>query len=357
MKQLASQYFNIVQRLMPKHAVRSSVGVDISKNTCKMVELEKHGNSYKLINWSIEPIVHGDLKQAIRTILKKLSRPTHSVKTAVFGKGTLIRYIDMPRMSVEDLKKSLTIEADKYFPFPPDQIYTDCYVLEQREKENKISALIAAAKKEVINERINLLTELGLQADFISINSIAIANVLNVLGVHAESGKPAGHRPSESKVSAILDIGEMVSNVTILVDGLPRFTRDIFIGGYEFTRTISNTMGVSLEEAEQLKFEPGGRKDDMLNSMEAIISNLVSELRLSFDYFANERNLLVNHLLLSGGASLLEGLADIIGKNLETTVESWNPMKLLSLASPISEQEVHQNAGKLGVALGLALYS
>ena len=100
----------------------------------------------------------------------------------MFGKGTLIRYIDMPRMSLEDLKSSFDIEADKYFPFAQNQIYTDCFILDAKEKSKNMSVMAAAAKRELIDRRIKLLEELGMPVEFVGLNPIVLANALSVLG-------------------------------------------------------------------------------------------------------------------------------------------------------------------------------
>ncbi|MDO8581112.1 MAG: type IV pilus assembly protein PilM, partial [Candidatus Omnitrophota bacterium] len=268
--------------------------------------------------------------------------------TAVSGKGTLIRYIEMPEMSLPELRDAFAIEADKYFPFAQDQIYTDCYILESDPKRKKMQVMVAAAKKELIDERVKLLTELGSQVEFIGINPIALANALNVLGF--------GEKEKENKVIALLDLGDAVSNVTIFVNRLPRFTRDIYVGGRDFSKRISNALGLSLDEAEALKKNPGEKKEQMLNACESSIGNMVQELRLSFDYFENEKNSDITHLLLTGGGCMLEGLSEHLEKTLEIKTSCWNLVDLLRVAPHINVNDLNQKSFKLGVALGLALY-
>lgn len=353
MKALSDKYFTLVKRFFPEQEAKSLVGIDVGLQTCKMVELKKKGPAFELTGWTIEPILQSDPTGAIKGTLSKLSMPTSSPRTAIFGKGTLIRYIDMPRMTLEDLRKSFALEADKYFPFPHDQIYTDCYILDNKAKDNKMSVLVAAAKKDLIDDRIELLTSLGLQADFISLNAIAIANVANVLSVeHPEVPETLD---DAKRAYAILDMGEMVSNITVMMEGLPRFTRDVFIGGKEFTRSISNAMGVSLEEAEKIKCQPQDRLSMLLNACDSTILNLVSELRLSFDYFTTERNVPLTHLFLTGGASLLEGMPGIFSRYLEIPVKRWDVFSGVEMTDQM-RKELSVDAPQLTVALGLALY-
>jgi len=349
---LLETYFSTIRRFLPSEQRASAVGLDIGTGECKLVELSKSKDTFDLINWAIEPIHNGDVKAAVKKVLGQLASPCKSLYTSVFGKGTLIRYIDVPRMTLEDLKSSFDIEADKYFPFAQDQIYTDCYILDVKEKEKTMSVMAAAAKRELVDRRIKLLAELGMPAEFIGLNPIALANVLNVLGI----GRKEDGKKEENSTVALLDMGESVSSLTIVADKLPRFTRDIFIGGRDFTKSISNALGISFQDAEQLKRDPGKRLEEVIRTYDAAVMNMTQELRLSIDYFATEKNREISELLLTGGASMLEGITEVFEKNLEVKVSRWNPVATLKMASGVSTEDIEKKSLKLGVALGLALY-
>ena len=351
-RNLLQKYFSTIKQFLPSEQKTSAVGLDIGTGECKLVELAKTDNEFELVSWATEPIKNGDVNAAIQKILGELTAPCKSLYTSVFGKGTLIRYIDMPKMSLEDLKSSFDIEADKYFPFAQDQIYTDCYILDVREKEKMMSVMAAAAKKEIVDRRVKLLDEAGASAEFIGLNPIALANVLSVLG----PGKEEIVKGAEDFTIALLDMGESVSSLTILVNNLPRFTRDIFIGGQDFTKSIGNGLGVSFQEAEKFKRDPGERLEEIIRACDTAIMNMTQELRLSMDYFATEKNHEIDLLLLTGGASMLEGMAESFEKNLEVKVKQWDPVATLKMAPEISAEEIGKKTLKLGVALGLALY-
>ncbi len=360
---LVQTYFNTIKRFLPAEQSTSAIGLDVSTGECKLVELKKLKNKYELVKWVIEPIHNGDIKASIQKIISQLATPPRSLYTAVFGKGTLIRYIDMPKMSLDDLKSSFSIEADKYFPFAQNQIYTDCCILDANEKEKMMSVMAAATKTELIDRRTKLLDDLGLPVEFIGLNPIALANVLNVLGLEGEDHEKMKDKEgkdskvgAESPTVALLDMGESVSSLTILVNKLPRFTRDIFIGGRDFTKSISNALAISFKEAEELKRNPGKKLKEVHDACEMITMNMIQELRLSMDYFATEMNQEIDKLLLTGGTSLLEGITEIFEKNLEIKVSQWNPLSALEIAPNVSTENMDKVSSKLGVALGLALY-
>jgi type IV pilus assembly protein PilM len=356
-KNIANKYFEAIKKLMPEPKPHSQVGIDIGVNSCKMVELISHGGtSHELVNWAIEPVVDGDKEKAINSLMDKLKAPCTSPSTAVSGKGTLIRYIDLARMTLTDLKKSFMIEADKYFPFPVDQIFTDCHIIDSKAKDNKMAVLVAAAKKELINDRIALLTRAGLQVSFIGLNAVAITNIFSLHGLNAGKDDSSKEQKKEAEAVAILDMGAEVSNLTILVNDIPRFTRDIFISGNDFSRSISNALGVSFEEAEEIKSHPNNRQGEMRKAIEPVVSNLVSEMRLSFDYFVTEKNIPISKLLLTGGNAAIEKLPEDFSNYLEIPVALWNPIESLNISSDVNADDLKKNIGRLAVALGLALY-
>jgi type IV pilus assembly protein PilM len=348
MKKYLDLYFKFIRKLLSGKKSASSVGLDIGTSECKLVELSKTEKGFEILNLMTEPIVNGDIQNSVQKILAQQNIGTKSCYSAVLGKGTLIRYIDMPRMNIDELKKAFGIESDKYFPFGQEKIYTDCFIIDQKHKNNQMLVLAAAAKKELIDQRVKLLSTLGIQTNFIGLNSIAVANVIHVLGYGVET-------PANTAV-AVLDMGDSVTHLMILVDQLPRFNRDIFIGGRDFTRMISNSLGVSLQEAENLKINAGDKKAQVMEACESVIVNLIQELRLSLDFFTSEHNREIKHILLTGGASLLDGISDLFNKNLEINATLWDPFKLTKLSPTLKLQDTKGQFSKYTVALGLALY-
>jgi type IV pilus assembly protein PilM len=349
MEQLLENYFRFVKRFLPDEKGITKVGLDIGVNSCKFVALAKMGDKYELQAWGIEPIDAGGLALCLKTIAAKYNLPNKSPVSSVSGKGTLIRYIDMPRMSLDDLKKSFSIEVDKYFPFDQNSIYTDCSILDPKSKEKKMAVLIAAVKKEMIDERVQALTGAGLEPQQVTINAIAVANAFQVFGAEKSDEK------SKGAAKAILDIGDSVSNLMILKDGVPRFTRDIFIGSQEITKRIMNALGLSAEDAEKLKRNPGDQAEVLFSTCESTIMNWISEIRLSLDYFITEKNIQVDGLYLTGGGSMMQNLEALFEKNLDLTVRKWDILENVECAPNLNKEEIAKHAPRLSVAIGLAL--
>ncbi len=355
MRNLVNRYFKTIGEFLPEKTIQPTVGVDFGSSAIKVVEAIRKDNQYEILNWSIEPMVHLDLSASIKQIFEKFNVVNKKITTSVSGKGTLIRYINMPRMSPEDLRASIDIEADKHFPFSKDQIYTDSFIIEKLNKSNKMQVLVAASKKEIIDQRIKLFSALNYKLDFVGINSLTLSNI--IWQQYQENQKEkAEQEKSSSEAIAVLDFGHTISSLIILKDGFPYFTRDIFIGGQDLNKGISNILGIDTQVAENLKINPKERDQEVLNACETIISNLISEVRLSFDYFVTERDIPVKKLVLAGGSSALNGLLDLFNNNLDVTVEKWDPLKYFTISAQAEKTKIQDHAHRLGVALGLSLY-
>jgi len=346
-KSLFNQYLEVIARFVPRPQQLPVLGIDIGTGTVRAVEISPAGAGFEIRLWAIEPVQGGDVKAAISQLIKKIRYAGQTLVTSVSGKGTLIRYIDMPRMPLDDLRSSFTYDLDKYFPFDPQSIYTDCFILDPSNADKRMSVLVVAVKKEIIDERLKLFKDLGLKLEHITTDTVAMANAFARLGPQAG---PAG-----GGAKAILDIGEDVSNLIILKDLSPRFTRDIFVGGREMTKQIARVLGVDESKAEAMKKAPGERLDAILVACEGPLTNLIDEIRLSLDYFMTEKNIQVGEFFLLGGGSLLKGIEGVFEKNLGIPVKIWDPVAGLQLSPLLASSDIRLFSSQLGVAIGLGL--
>ena len=345
-KKIFDQYLSLVNRLIPKPKTPPVIGIDIGTSFIKAVELGQTAGEMEIRHWAIEPLAGNDTKSALKKISERMHFNNQLLVTSVFGKGTLLRYIDLPRMPLEDLRKSYIYELDKYFPFDPKSIYTDCSILDPEGKDKKMLVLLVAVKKEILDERLKLFKDAGLELSRVTLNSIASANAFNRFGPQAASS---------GKAKAVLDIGGSSSCLMIFKDQSPRFARDIFVGSQELTRKIANALGVDAAQAEAIKRQPGDKLAQVVEACDMPINNLISEIRLSLDYFMTEKNMQVDELFLGGGGSLLQGIEATFEKSLGVPVKIWDPLGKVRLNVPAAGEDIKTYAAQFGVALGLGL--
>jgi type IV pilus assembly protein PilM len=147
-----------------------------------------------------------------------------------------------------------------------------------------------------------------------------------------------------------------MSSLTIIESKVPLFSRDIYIGGHELTKRISNALGIEYKDAVAYKLDPKDKKEEVLSACESALSNLIQELRLSFDYFASECNLEVEQLVLVGGSAKLTGLVELATTHLEVETIIWNPFNKLDVGEGCDNKNLKEDISKYAVAIGLALY-
>ena len=313
-KLFLKRYTEFLERLFSRSKRNIMVGIDITTSSVKAVEICGMKNVVEIRRWALVPIENGDTKAALKRLFTRMNIKDQIPVVSVSGKGTLVRYVDMLRMSLQEVKKSFKYEVDKYFPFDPQSIYTDCYIVNPKAKEKKMTVMLVAVKKEMVDERIKLFKEIGMELAYVTTNSVATANAFeNALEIHDGIG-----------AKAILDIGASESSLMILdKNGFPCFTRDIFIGIQDISK--------------------------------GAMDNLANEIQLSFDYCSTDKNVLVKELFLSGIGALSKGTAGLLEKDLHLPVKTWDPLAGLRLGVGVVSSQIEPFSSELGVAVGLAL--
>ncbi|MCR4336180.1 MAG: type IV pilus assembly protein PilM [Candidatus Omnitrophica bacterium] len=354
MKNFFEPHIQNLKNLIPQGRQSRSLGLDIGATGIKLIEIEKKDAVLQIVNWKVEPYGPDEKSQSLKALLSNLNLSSPIV-SAISGKGTLIRYVDLPSMSPSEARQSFLLEIDKYFPFPQDQIYVDCFIVDNRRSDKKMTVLVAAAKKDLIDQKVQIFTELGISIKALTLNSVAIDNVFYFFPSVEKKDKEQDSPQEGSFAYAVLDIGESVSSLNILVNQTPVFTRDIFVGGGEMTRSVSNSLGISLAEAEKLKCSPGEKLSEVSSATESVLNHLISEVRLSFDYFATEKNAHVSKIFLTGGASLFVGVTEAFVHQFDIPVHRWKISEVVKIAEGLDVVEIDKNSGQLAVALGLAL--
>lgn len=337
---------DLKQRLKDKLSrEKISVGLNIGVSSIKMVKLRFFKESTELCAYCLEQN-QLDIEEVLKNIIK--SQGIKNINISVSGQQAITRYVDFPKMNAQELKQALKFEAQKYIPFPVEEVNLDAYILREDLPDNKMRILLAAVKKESLNQRLKLLRDLGLEIDIVDIDSLALINAFNFNYSEDENLK--------NKTMALLNIGSATSNLNILENGLPSLSRDISIGGNNFTQRVADVLGSDFKTAEGLKTDSDKQKSDkVISAVESVLTKLAQEVRTSFDYYESRSVSSVEKIFISGGGSLYAGLKDMLIALLGLPVENWNPLKKISLAENLDGAKIKAISGQLAVAIGLAL--
>ena len=335
------------KKLKPsKSRGRIHCGLDIGNFSVKVVLLRE--GSQEVMGVGKAPLPTNPspekLVLAIRNACQAAGFNGRQVNAAIGGHSVIIRYIQLPKMTREELKSSVEFEADKYIPFNVKDVWLDCQILEEREEAKRILALLVAAKKELVTHRLTLIQEAGLECAVLDVDTFAVVNAF-------EAASP---RLPKSEVMALIDLGSEGTNINILRNQKVLFSREIPIGGARLTQAIAEKLGAQESLAETLKLRPGDRLKDLREAIGPVLENLIGELRLSFDYFESQYDKRVERLFLSGGSSRLAGLTPLLKEQFQAEVALWNPFEGISLSETVSNA-LKDGREEFAVAFGLAL--
>ena len=325
----------------PKESIRA--GLNIGVSSVKLVKLKVTPEAAEVCGVALSPAQ--DMESALRGLAQE--QGLKRVNISVSGQQSIIRYIDFPKMTAEELKQSIKFEAQKHIPFPVSEVNLDACILKDL-RDNKMRVLVAAVKKELLSQRLKLLKDIGLDVDVVDIDSLALINAFN----YSYSQEP----DVRSKTIALLNIGSATSNLNILEDGLPALSRDITVGGNNFTQRIADALGIDFTAAEEVKTGAGSRKDaKVASAAEQVLAKLAQDVRTSFDFYESRSVTSVEKIYVSGGASLFPGLQEALANFLGLEVAQWDPFRKISVAPGLDTATIQSSAGQLAVAAGLAL--
>jgi type IV pilus assembly protein PilM len=343
---------------------RSLVGLDIGDSSIKVIELKENKGGWQVckLGWeplSSEAIVDGAImdSQLVSEVIQRLFercriKTSSTVATALSGHSVIVKRISLPVMSDAELAESIRWEAEQYIPFDIEDVNLDYLILEGSSLagEGNMDVLLAAAKKEKINDYINVITQAGLTASTVDIAAFAMQNAFE-----------ANYDFEPDQVIALVDVGAAVSSITVLYGGTSVYWRDINIGGNQYTDAIQKEMNLSGEQAEQLKRGEeieGIQYEQVLPILSSVSDDIGKEIQKTLDFFkqisATDR--LLDRAYLCGGASQVQHMKEALSERLDAEVEMLNPFRKVAPAGREATPElISEMMPTASVAVGLGL--
>lgn len=342
---------------------KSLIGLDIGSGAIKLVQLIKGNNGYKLKRFGVrilesELIVDGTIMDAeqvisvIKDLMDELSLKEKDVAFAVSGHSVIVKKIQLPLMTEEELEESIKWEAEQYIPFDINDVNIDFHILESMEAEDArddMDVLLVAVKKEKLTEYTSVVSDAGLTPTVVDVDAFTLENMFC-----------ANYEVMDGEVVALVDVGASVMNINIIKGGSFAFTRDISIGGNRYTETIQREFNVNYEQAEQAKRGETVEEIDpelLSNIMNLLNDKIVSEVVRSFDYFkTTSSHEEIDRILLSGGGSKVANLCACLEEKSGIPVEMVNPFKCIEIPEAQFDLEyIREMAPLASVGVGLAL--
>lgn len=339
------------------------IGLDISSSSVKVVELTKNrAGDYVLERFASEAFQKGwiddgqiekfdEVTAAVRRVLVKSGTRTKHVAMAMPQSAVITKKIMLPDGLREDeLELRVETEANQYIPFSLDEVSLDfCVIGPCLSSPGDVDVLIAASRKDRVQDRQGLAEAAGLKAVVLDIESqasrLAVSRVVE--------GLP---QSAKGDLVALFEIGAETTSLKVLRDGELVYDRDQAFGGSQLTQLISRQYGFSFEEAEQKKVAGDLPSDFSSTILTPFVESVSQEIGRALQYFfTSTPHHLVQYVMLAGGTASLGGLRDRVGNLTGFNTMVVNPFTGMKLASGVRESKLRREGPSYLTACGLAL--
>jgi len=344
---------------------KPAIGLDIGSSMVKIIQFKETKKGYRLVNFGMvtlppETIVDGALMNstAVVEVIKELLASTRikakDVAISLSGHSVIIKKITLPVMSQEELEESIHWEAEQYIPFDINDVNVDVTIINpQSAVQGQMDVLLVAAKKEMIHDYTAVVNEAGLQPVVVDVDVFALQNMFEL-----------NYQIPPQDTVVLCNIGAGSVNINILANGVSAFTRDVSLGGNQFTEEIQKQLNVAFEEAEALKIggHATGDADSVVpQEVERIIqgvsANMATELQRSIDFYtATSADSRISRVYLCGGTAKVQSLSRVLEAKLGIPVELLNPFRNIEIDKNQFDPDYIQDVAPIaGISVGLGV--
>lgn len=335
------------------------VGVDIGSHAVKVCELKVTDKGYHILALGSAVLPEGAVDdgtledpeavgEVIADLFKNLKIKTKKVGFSISGYSVIVKKVNLAVMDDDQLEEYLMLEAEQYIPFDLEDVYLDFQDLKTNTAElERTDVMLVAAKKEVVDEYLEMLKALNLQPVIVDVDGFALENTYE-----------ASYEKSDNV--ALVDIGASKMNINILSEGVSVVARDIVVGSRQLTEQIQGAFDMEFDEAEALKLgqiPAEGRQKEIEEIFSSTCTQWVLEIKKAIDlYHSNNPEKPLVRLVLSGGGSKVQGLAEFLESETSLPVEIFNPFSNMSFNKKTIDAEYVKSVGpEMAIVSGIAI--
>jgi type IV pilus assembly protein PilM len=336
---------------------KTTVGLDIGSGLIKVAVIDHSKSQPELVRVAVAPlladaIVEGEImdpgivSDAITAALSEAEVTTKDVVTAVGGRDVIIKKIQIERVKESQARELMRWEAEQHVPFDMESVELDFQILDPDGTDPEMSVLLVAAKRELVESKVRVLADAGLNAVAVDVDAFALHNAFEL-----------NHPDAMSGTVALVNIGHEVTNVNIVEDGIPILTRDISTGTRRMREDLQRDRGLGSDEAEGLLrgFDRSEHLDAVLEARGEEIAVGI-ERALAFLASSSRSGGQVSGVYVCGGGARAPGLVDALGDRLRMSVQAANPLaNLVVRDGAFGSLVTDEVAPLLMLPLGLAL--
>lgn len=339
---------------------KSTVGLDIGANSVKLVKLDHTKNGFAVSAIGIrefppDAIVASEIRDReavifnIQSLIDQTDPKIRDVVVSISGHGVITDRFIIDKKTGPEAEQAILFETEQRAPFDVDDVSLDYHIINTDDETNKMDVLLVAARREYLQMYLELIEDCGLRPVIVDDDALAILNAYE-----------NNYEVDPTRVTALVNVGHDVTNVTYLSDGLFASTRDVSAGTREIYNAIQKEFRLNPEmTAKAIKGEMTDSIDqDMLKAtITSACEELISGLELAFSYFKSQTKIeQIDWMVLSGGGALISNLPEFIQSRLNIPLELANPLRNVDYDPEMFQYlQPEKIAPLLVVSVGLAM--
>ena len=336
------------------------VGLDIGSRSIKAAQIVDSKRGHTLKHFAMVDIAHGAIEegtindpesvaQSIQQLFKSNNIKENNVAVSIGGYSVIVKKINVQTMAEEQLQETIHFEAEQYIPFDISDVNLDFQILgEDENNSNQMNVFLVAAKKEMVNDYINLVNLAGLNPCIVDVEAFALQNTF-------ESNYDA-----QDDNIALIDIGASKTSLNILKGSSSVFMRDVSLGCGQINQKIMSLIECTFEEAEQLKYGEDSDKltpEDLKGIVSSVVADWCTEIRRALDFFySTYPEDQIKRIILSGGGANIGEFRQLLATEASAEVESLNPFQKFHLdGKNFDDAYIQQIGPQAAISMGLAM--
>jgi len=335
------------------------VGLDIGSRTIKAGEIVETKKGQLLKKFGMTDIPPGliedgtindpeDVAGSIRQLFKSYNIKERNVAISIGGYSVIVKKINVQTMAEEQLQENIQFEAEQYIPFDISDVNIDFQILGPNENNpNQMNVFLVAAKKEMVNDYINLVNLAGLNPCIIDVEAFALQNIFEV------------NYDTKDENIALIDIGASSTSLNILKSNSSVFMRDVSLGCGQINQKIISLVNCSFEEAEEIKLGHQSDKiseEDLKEITSTVVADWCTEIRRALDFFySTYPEDQIKRVVLSGGGGNITEFRELLAAEASAEVEIINPFGSFLVDDSLDPLFIKEIAPQAAICMGLAI--
>lgn len=337
---------------------KRTVGLDVGSSLVKVAVVDHSGDVPEVEKVGLRPLVAdaivddevtdpGLVADTISALFEEEGIDERRVVVSVGGRDVIVKPIQMDRMTEEDAREVIRWEAEQHVPFDIEEVQLDFEITDPEGEGLQMNVLLVAAKRELVNNKLSLFKEAGLEPVIVDVEAFALYNAL-------EANHPEA---LEEAPTALVSIGHDSAIVTILDVGVPVLVRELNFGTRRLREELQRRRGMSSEEAEEVLAGHAAEDAESREILDEQIRQIAQGVERAAVFLETQkRRGGIDHIYVSGGGVRVPGLVNALAEDLRVEVRVVNPVRRLEVKPGAFDfVEIEEVAPVLFPAVGLGL--